>query len=58
MSFGSLRVMVSGQLGWSPVAGLTLDVLDLFLVGMNVAITHGLGPGVAVDAVQTCIRTW
>ncbi len=40
------------QLGRSAVAGLASDVLDVFLVRMNISITHCFGAGVAVDAVQ------
>ena len=34
------------------VTGLALDVLNILLAGVNVAVTHGFGAGVAIHAVQ------
>ena len=41
------------QLGGCTVAGLALDVLDLCFIRMNIAVTHGFGACMTINAVQS-----
>ncbi len=34
------------------MTGLALDVLDLFFVGVNIAVAHGFGACMAINAIQ------
>ena len=40
------------QLGGCAMTGLALDVLDLCFIRMNIAVTHGFGACMAINAVQ------